>query len=277
MRRSALSISAGLHVALLVLMWTGLPFLMARDFVIPPPIVVEFAEVAPVTETTKIAPDPQKQDEKPEPLPEESKPDDKPKPAPKNDAPQPPQPSKDKAKPKKEDFSKTLEKLLADDGEPQKDKKADKKKEAEAAAPDFSSVLKNLAETKETPDGKGEMKLDEAVKPDGMQAPLGQKLTISEEDALRQQLERCWNVPIGARDVENMVVDIRLSVNPDRTVRDARIVDLGRYNSDSFFRAAADSAIRAVLNPLCSPLALPEGKFEQWQSIVVSFNPKEMF
>ena len=276
MRTSALSISAGLHVVFLVLMWTGIPFLMSREFVIPPPIVVEFAEVAPVTETDKVAPTPQKPDEKAEVLPEESKADNKPKPAPKSDAPQPTPPRKAEKADKNPDFTKTLDKVLADKGETKKDK-TDKKKKEEAASTDFSSVLKNLVDTKETPDGKGEMKLDEPVKQEGMQAPLGAKLTISEEDALRQQLERCWNVPIGARDVENMVVDVRLSVNPDRTVRDARIVDLGRYNSDSFFRAAADSAIRAVRNPLCSPLALPADKYEQWQSIVVTFNPKEMF
>lgn len=276
MRTSALSISAGLHVVFLILMWTGIPFLVAREFVIPPPIVVEFAEVAPVTETNKVAPTPQKPDEKVEPLPEESKPDNKPKPAPKSDAAKPSPPQKSDKADKKADFGKVLDKTLSDKADPMKEK-ADKKKKAEEASADFSSILKNLVDVKETPDGKGDMKLDEVAKQSGMQAPLGQKLTISEEDALRQQLERCWNVPIGARDVENMVVEVHLAVNPDMTVRDARIVDLGRYNSDSFFRAAADSAIRAVRNPLCSPLALPPDKYEQWQSIVVSFNPKEMF
>ncbi len=278
MRSSALYMSTGLHVGFLILLWTGLPFIAKRKFEIPPPpIVVEFAELAPVTETPKIAttpPKPEKVEEKP---PEESKPQDKPKPAPKNDSAQPVTPQKTDAKSDKKDDA-VLEKLPDKKAPP--DKKADKKEKKEKdtkAATDFASVLKNLAEPKEITQGQGKMNLNEPAKTEGIQAPLGAKLTMSEEDALRQQLERCWNVPIGARDVENMIVVLHLVVSPDRTVLDARVVDQSRYNSDSFFRAAADSAMRAIRNPLCTPLALPPDKYESWKAITVNFNPKDMF
>jgi len=59
-------------------------------------------------------------------------------------------------------------------------------------------------------------------------------------------------------------------------VRDARIVDQGRMSTDSFFRAAAESAMRAVLNPRCNPLKLPREKYDVWKSFILNFNPKEM-
>jgi hypothetical protein len=157
-----------------------------------------------------------------------------------------------------------------------------KKKEEAKSEPDkdFSSVLKNLLDAKDTPpapvvpDAPANKKA--AAEP-GQNAPLGQRMTMSEEDALRNQLERCWNVPFGAKDAENMIVEIFMVINPDRTLREARVVNLGRYNSDSFFRAAADSALRAVRSPLCSPFHLPPDKYNTWSTVTVTFNPRDMF
>jgi hypothetical protein len=46
--------------------------------------------------------------------------------------------------------------------------------------------------------------------------------------------------------------------------------------SDPFYRAAAESALRAVLNPQCSPLKLPPDKYEQWKILELTFNPKDL-
>jgi hypothetical protein len=59
-------------------------------------------------------------------------------------------------------------------------------------------------------------------------------------------------------------------------VQDAQIVDTMRYNSDTYYRAAADSALRAVRNPQCNPLDLPPQKYELWKTIVVTFDPRKM-
>jgi len=104
---------------------------------------------------------------------------------------------------------------------------------------------------------------------------LGNQMTTSEIDAVRQQIERCWNVPIGARDARDLVIDIQVHLNPDGTVRRAIIMDRSRLQRDSFFRAAAESARRAVLQ--CSPLTLPMTKYDHWQTIHLSFNPRDMF
>jgi hypothetical protein len=101
-------------------------------------------------------------------------------------------------------------------------------------------------------------------------------MSAGEMDALVRQLAQCWNIPAGARDAQNLNVDIRIQVNPDRTVRGIQIVDQARYASDAFFHAAADSAVRALRSPACSPLQLPPDKASVWKDMVIGFNPKEM-
>lgn len=105
---------------------------------------------------------------------------------------------------------------------------------------------------------------------------IGTRLTVSEKDALRRQIENCWHVQIGARNPEELVVEIRIRVNRDRTVRDAVIVDTARAIADKFFRSMAESARRAVINPRCSPLALPLEKYNEWKDITMRFDPSKM-
>lgn len=93
---------------------------------------------------------------------------------------------------------------------------------------------------------------------------------------LQAQLSQCWKLQSGARYAEDLIVEIKLSVNPDRTIRDAKIVNQLRYMSDGYFRAAADSALRAVRNPSCNPLDLPPNKYDLWKEITVVFDPREM-
>ena len=81
----------------------------------------------------------------------------------------------------------------------------------------------------------------------------------------------------GAANAADQVVEISVTVNEDRTVANAKIVDQGKYNSNPFFRAAADSAMRALRNPICTPLNVPPNKYSQWHQMTIVFDPKEMF
>jgi hypothetical protein len=145
----------------------------------------------------------------------------------------------------------------------------------------LASVLKDVAKLKpaeqqvKAPETKTDVK---STQPEAQsQAPsLSQRLTISEEDALRRQIQQCWNMPIGARDAQNLIVEIMIDVNPDRTVQHVEIVDKSRFASDPFFRTAAEAAQRAVLSPRCTPLDLPPEKYEQWKHIDFTFDPRDM-
>lgn len=99
-------------------------------------------------------------------------------------------------------------------------------------------------------------------------------LTMSEIDAIRYQIQQCWSIPAGARDAENLVVKVRVFLNPDGTLaRPPEIVDVGR--NDGFFRTAAESARRAVLK--CTPLKnLPAEKYRHWRELTLTFNPRDM-
>ena len=58
----------------------------------------------------------------------------------------------------------------------------------------------------------------------------GIKFTISEIDLLKQQLYGCWTVPAGIdqKVLRDMVVKVRVWVNPDRTVSNVRILDTNK-------------------------------------------------
>ena len=265
MQRRSLIISVGLHLGVVLAATLTLPFLK-RDFVIPPPLSVEIVNIDELTQTDKIV------EEKPQPpKPEKEKPEPKkPPPAAQNKSETPVAPPK--PDPKKDQKPKPPKKTaITEDPNAPPDKKKDKKKEEKPNDPadtrDFSSVLKNLAETKDTTPEQ---------KPQTI-APLGQRMSMSEMDALRGQLEACWNIPIGAKEAEDLNIEILMTIGPDRILREAHVVDSARYNNDSFFRAAADSALRAVRSPLCSPFELPPDKYNQWKEITVNFNPSEMF
>lgn len=79
MDRKFVWISVAVHVAIIVIGTMSLPWIR-RDFDIPPPISIELAEIAPITQTTKVAPQPAPKKEEPK----EATP--KPPPAPKNTA-----------------------------------------------------------------------------------------------------------------------------------------------------------------------------------------------
>ena len=65
-------------------------------------------------------------------------------------------------------------------------------------------------------------------------------------------------------------------MNPDATVRGARVVDSARMNSDPYFRAAAESAMRALVHPDCIPLKLPLNKYDVWKNFTFNFDPSKM-
>jgi hypothetical protein len=102
-------------------------------------------------------------------------------------------------------------------------------------------------------------------------------VSMSEIDAVRRQIERCWNLPTGAKEADNLIVAIRVEMNLDGTPRRAAVDEQAGMTGNPFYRAAAESALRAVLNPRCHPFKLPPEKYERWRTMTLVFNPKEMF
>lgn len=248
------------------------------DIIVSPPVNIEIVDISEISQTTKQKP-PEPKIEKKEPKPEE-KPPEKKQALAKPSAPVPPEEVEEVATPLPDEKAEVIKEKPKPKDKPKEKKEKPKMKETKPLKEEpndepFKSVLKNLVGA--TPSDSEEKEKGERV-PDVTQlASLGDKMTISEMDALRRQLEGCWNVPIGAKNAGDLIVEVHLTVRPDKTVQNAKVVDMGRYNREPFFRAAADSAIRAVLSTECSPLILPEGKYAQWKTMTFKFNPKEMF
>jgi hypothetical protein len=99
------------------------------------------------------------------------------------------------------------------------------------------------------------------------------QITQSEKDALYRQITRNWILPGGAEHVEDVVVQLRIQVAPDRSVRRVIIQDQARLERDPTFRVVAESAYRAVERS--SPLQLPPDKYTLWRDLVLNFSPRD--
>jgi hypothetical protein len=220
----------------------------------PKPEVAETKPVAPKVEE-KPKPEPPKPTEdvvamkpkEPEPPKEEKKPE-----PPK---PEPPKPEVKKVEPPK----------------PPPPKPEPKKPNVDALV---DSILKNQdSKTKiQTPEQQ-----PKPVKEITRTAPAAPNLaavvTASEIEGVRSKIRPCWLSPGGAR--EAPIVTLTVQMNQDGTPTKADIQDTGRYNKDPVFRAAADAAYRAVMNPRCQPWPLPTDRYNGWRSITFNFDPRD--
>ena len=74
------------------------------------------------------------------------------------------------------------------------------------------------------------------------------KLTLSEEDALKAQIFGCWSIPLGLPYNEDLLIRIKLKLEPDGSVAKTEILDHARMNKpgQGFYKVLAESALRAV-------------------------------
>ena len=101
-------------------------------------------------------------------------------------------------------------------------------------------------------------------------------LTLSEEDALKAQIFGCWSIPLGLPYNEDLLVRIKLMLEPDGSVAKTEILDHARMNKpgQGFYKVLAESALRAV--KLCQPLRVPTSGYERWKELQLNFDAREM-
>jgi hypothetical protein len=304
----SLALSAAMHVAICGLIVFGLPVLFHPPVPQEMPIAVELVNAGPetrATEPNRFTPRREAKPikaEAPQPVPVPKE-----KPLPPKPSSAPPASSQEPAPPQiaappKPDRSQTAMAVPAPPPEPRPSPAPKVERPAPpvprekpsppplAKAPpqsqpkkfnaaQFKALLNNLSSQSAEPDPQARPDRSQAVSlraSSQPRAPLGSQLTTNEMDMVREQISRCWNIPAGARDSQDLVVEIRVSVDPDGMVRQAMIVDQGRAASDPFFRAAAEAARRAFYNPDCRPLRLPPDKYAIWKDMVVDFSPKDL-
>jgi hypothetical protein len=282
-------LSAGIHFSILVIAFLGLPDWFSKK-IEPQPMVITL-ENLPITDRTNVRPSQQpvvRQKQPPTPVKAPPKPPtSKPKPP-----PPPPQPKAEPEKPKEKTEAEPIPKKEAiKKPTPPKDKPKPtppaKKPTKETPKPDPKSsevdeieeALKNIEEIKN-------QAIDDKAKPVKKPTPAANQtksdapfdaslpLSISEKDAITSQFVQCWRIPAGAASDYSLKVSVDVWLRPDGSVIKAHLTgdQRGKYNSDGVFRAAADSALRAV--HMCSPLKnLPTNKYNSWKEMRLNFDP----
>ncbi len=259
----SLSYSIVLHAALLLIAAFGLPALFTNERELEPMVMT--VDILPVSAMTNVKPSDQPIQKLQEanvtknakPVPPTAQ--EKPKPAEEKhfdptegDEAKPKEEEKPKEDPKPDDFAKLLSKLSQEDKAKPKEKAKDKTSAEENAT-------------------RSDAAYDDSV-----------PLSLSEKDAIRNQFIKCWAMPAGAKDAATLVVKLRVELNQDGSLISSALNpdQLARYSSDSFFRAAADSAKRAVVQCTQPPLGplkdLPPDKYGSWRSMELTFDPAQM-
>ena len=144
----------------------------------------------------------------------------------------------------------------------------------------LASILKNVEKLKEAapqPSATQQAEARTAAEAQPRAPTLSDRLEASQLAAsIQQQMSRCWRIDPGVQNAEDLAVQIRVRLNPDGSVRgQPEFQDRGRIAGDALYRSAAENARRAILE--CQPFDLPAPRYDLWQDMILTFNPREMF
>ena len=266
MNRSII-ISSVLHLVLIMITALSLPFLAKKPIDLPPIVSVELIQI---TDKTNIPFAPkakkiiEKIKEKEKKLVSEQAPPKKVKKIKPDSVPMP------------DDKVKKVEKIKEDKQNPEKIddevKQVSEFEKKELFDPNNIAALidKSKIETSET-----SQKIDKVTQ-DQQKSIESIGLSLSEEDALKAQIFGCWSIPLGLPYNENLLVRIKLQLNPDGTISQSEILDHARMNKpgQGFYKVLAESALRAI--KLCQPLRVPTTGYERWKELQLNFDAREM-
>lgn len=168
----------------------------------------------------------------------------------------------------KQKIKKTVEKKI--DKKPFK--RPSKKIKRKNRSSSSQAILRNLAEANEINQKKDIVnQIKESLKNQNQNLNVTEekKATATEIDILRNHVRQCWNAPYAANEL-NKIINLKIFTNPDGSVVNVQIIDVAFYKKDPVYRAAADSARRAVKD--CSPLPLPKNKYDLFKIFTFNFD-----
>ncbi|TPI81138.1 MULTISPECIES: energy transducer TonB [unclassified Mesorhizobium] len=105
----------------------------------------------------------------------------------------------------------------------------------------------------------------------GGEKDQGQKLSKSEEGALRDQLAGCWTFPAGMEASDDLIAVISFNLDASGKLDGRPVVEKSSGN-----RQVDESAVRAIQKCNMAGLQVPPGKQDIWAQIKVTFDPREM-
>jgi len=96
-------------------------------------------------------------------------------------------------------------------------------------------------------------------------------VTQSEMRYLQNQMQRCWNPPVGVANAASLNVKVEVRFNLNGQLQAAPVV---LNSGGEGFDVAANAAVRAVQQ--CQPYDMPAEKYDNWQQVIVNFDPQFM-
>jgi colicin import membrane protein len=100
------------------------------------------------------------------------------------------------------------------------------------------------------------------------------KVSQNELEALKARLIKLWNIPAGARNPDELKVEIRISLGRDgRLSAPPRVLTSG--NSPAF-QASREAAVRALFQGQPFDMLSP-ATYEEWKELDILFDPRDMF
>jgi hypothetical protein len=113
--------------------------------------------------------------------------------------------------------------------------------------------------------------------PNGGGNPLGNDtaaLTTDQRGAIGDHVRECWTKDPGALDIDKQRVLLTVTTDANGVARMAEVAgdDVGRM-SDPRFRAFAERAIRAIRDPRCADLPLPNNVLGRVNVLTFRFSP----
>ena len=132
------------------------------------------------------------------------------------------------------------------------------------------SDIAALIDKSKTESAETNKKLDKITQDQDKEMDFG-GLTLSEEDALKAQIFGCWSIPLGLPFNEDLLVRIKLQLEPDGSIIKTEILDHARMNrpGQGFYKVLAESALRAI--KLCQPLRVPSTGYEKMERYAAKF------
>ncbi len=275
-------LSVGFHLVLFLVVVLGLPIFWEPE-PLPEAIGVELAQLSDITAAPKVdkAGKPEPKPNPPSPAKEEpQKEAPPPKPNPPAPSAPPPPPVPEEIIPAEkpiEEKKKIEEKKPEPPQQKPKQPTQETKKDQKPSDQELDNLLKNVLQDQTAPETPTPpKKTTKAPPPSASTGPQTANIseipmTASEEDGIRAQIEKNWNLgsALGSPDLKGIVIELRIELQPDGTVTKVTVLNASLGNP--FQRTIAESARRAVM--IASPLKLPPGK--SWPTMRLRFYPEQ--
>lgn len=294
--RYSLIISLAIHAAILLAAFIVLPSPDAMKAVqtdIIPVDIVSIEDVSKRVATVKVAePKPVEQPQPPKPVVEETKPEPKlaqevktATPEPQSEPPPVPVPAAKMPDPKPmEELIKKTEDIQpkpetksaeAPPVKPKPRPEKPKKKDVKPLDIDKVQALLNKLDDKAQAPPKPTPQMGQPLQGAyDFASGSDDRMAADLVDWLRKKIEECWNPPMGVQEAQNLIIKLKIELDQNGNVIGEPEVQ--NSSMDPLFGVASASAVRAVLR--CQPYdRLPPDQYENWRSIILNFDPSQMF